>query len=147
MTDRSDSIHSLFNGNIIEVNTYICPGKNFPKTECKADFILFSAIPTNNIIGGECGSIGLTCAGTTKAVPIVSMVAIGMFVPSWQSIHINTLCRETNTHVSIASYKETKQTVTSNLVDMPSPMRKSCRNLLHYLTFRNYFNFEIIYAT
>ena len=79
--------------------------QNFSKTEWGADFLYSSAFPTNNIIGGECGSIGLTCAGAAKTIPIVAVIAIGMFVPSWQSIHINTLCRETNTHVSIAAYR------------------------------------------
>ena len=39
---------------------------------------------TNDISSCKGGTIGLTCARTTETVAIISMVAVALFVPTWQ---------------------------------------------------------------
>ena len=55
---------------------------------------------TNEIIGGEGGSVENTGAGRAERMAIVSVIAIGAFVPSWQTIEIYFTGRQANAHVS-----------------------------------------------
>jgi len=35
---------------------------------------------------------------------IIAVVAVGMFVPSWKPIHVDALCAQTDTHVTVATF-------------------------------------------
>ena len=45
----------------------------------------------DDISSGEGWTIGLTCARTTEAVAVISVITITLFVPAWQSVHVHTL--------------------------------------------------------
>ena len=59
---------------------------------------------TNDISSSEGWTIGLTSARTTEAVSVISVISVTLFVPTWQSVHVHTLGRQTNTHVAITAF-------------------------------------------
>ena len=59
---------------------------------------------TNDISSSEGWTIGLTSARTTEAVSIISVISVTLFVPTWQSVHVHTLGRQTHTHVAITAF-------------------------------------------
>lgn len=57
----------------------------------------------DHVAGSEGRPVRLTCAGRAKAVAVIAVVTIRVLVPSWQPIHVDTVCREPNAHVPITS--------------------------------------------
>lgn len=57
----------------------------------------------DHVTGSEGRPVRLTCAGRAKAVAVIAVITIRVLVPSWQPIHVDTVCREPNAHVPITS--------------------------------------------
>lgn len=58
----------------------------------------------DHVTGSEGRPIRLTRAGRAEAVAVITMVTIRVLVPSWQPVHVDTVCREANAHVAIATF-------------------------------------------
>ena len=56
---------------------------------------------TNHIVRSESWPVSLTSARTTEAVPVISVVAIALFVPARQSVHVDPLGGQTDSHVAV----------------------------------------------
>lgn len=58
----------------------------------------------DHIACGERGPVRLARSGWTKAVPIVAMVTVGVFVPTWQPVHVNAMGGQAYSHVTVPAF-------------------------------------------
>jgi len=58
----------------------------------------------NYIASGEGWSIWLPSTAWAKTVPIITMIAIWMLIPTGKSIYVDAMRRKADTHVSITSF-------------------------------------------
>jgi len=59
----------------------------------------------NDVTSCESWPVGLASARTAETVPIIAVIAVGMFVPAWQPIHVHALCAKTDAHVAVAAFR------------------------------------------
>lgn len=59
---------------------------------------------TNNVTGGKRRPIWLARARGAETVSVVAVVSVGVFVPARESVDVNSVCREANSHVTISAF-------------------------------------------
>ena len=59
---------------------------------------------TNDVVSSEGGPIGLPSSRATEAVTVVAVVSVALLVPAGQSVHVDSLSRQTNAHVSVTAF-------------------------------------------
>ena len=57
---------------------------------------------SDDVSGGESGTVRLTSAGGAEGVTIIAMVTVRVFVPSGQTVHVDALRRKSDSHISEA---------------------------------------------
>lgn len=59
---------------------------------------------TNHITGGEGRTVGLSSTAWTETVTVVTVIAVWLLIPARQSIHVYTLHREADSHITITTF-------------------------------------------
>ena len=59
---------------------------------------------TNDVVSSEGGPIRLPSSRATEAVTVVAVVSVALLVPAGQSVHVDSLSRQTNAHVSVTAF-------------------------------------------
>ena len=58
----------------------------------------------NDVTGCKCRAVCLACARTAKAVTVVAVISVRMFVPTRQPIHVHTLSAKSYSHVPVTAF-------------------------------------------
>ena len=59
---------------------------------------------SNDITGGKSRPIWLACTRRTKTVSVVTVVSVRVFVPTRKSVDVNSVRRETDSHVTVSPF-------------------------------------------
>lgn len=59
---------------------------------------------TDHVTGSEGRAIGLASAAWTETVTVVTVIAIWLLIPAWQSIYVDTLHREADSHITVTTF-------------------------------------------